>query len=59
MKVLLELGGDAACIVDAGSDVNHVVSRIGFGAFYYSGQSWYVLVFEISLIAAKQVINLR
>lgn len=41
MKVLLELGGDAACVVDAGSDVDHVVSRIGFGAFYYSGQSWY------------------
>lgn len=40
-KVLLELGGDAACVVDEGSDVDHVVSRIGFGAFYYAGQSWY------------------
>jgi len=39
MKVLLELGGDAACVVDAGSDVDHVVSRVGFGAFYYGGQS--------------------
>lgn len=38
-KVLLELGGDAACVVDEGSDVDHVVSRIGFGAFYYAGQS--------------------
>jgi len=43
MKVLLELGGDAACVVDAGADVNHVASRVGFGAFYYSGQSWYVV----------------
>jgi acyl-CoA reductase-like NAD-dependent aldehyde dehydrogenase len=40
-KVVLELGGNAACIVDAdqGSELDHVVDRIVFGGFYQSGQS--------------------
>jgi acyl-CoA reductase-like NAD-dependent aldehyde dehydrogenase len=40
-KVVLELGGNAACIVDAdqGKDLDHVVERLIFGAFYQSGQS--------------------
>jgi acyl-CoA reductase-like NAD-dependent aldehyde dehydrogenase len=40
-KVLLELGGNAACIVDAdqGDNVTAVVDRLVFGAFYQSGQS--------------------
>ena len=40
-KVTLELGGNAACIVDAdqGSKLDKVVDRIIFGAFYQSGQS--------------------
>eukprot|EP00026_Physarum_polycephalum_P002828 Phypoly_transcript_02837.p1 GENE.Phypoly_transcript_02837~~Phypoly_transcript_02837.p1 ORF type:complete len:502 (+),score=92.73 Phypoly_transcript_02837:1079-2584(+) len=40
-KVLLELGGNAACVVDDGNTahVNHAVQRILFGGFYYSGQS--------------------
>ena len=40
-KVTLELGGNAACIVDAdqGAKLNHVVQRLVFGAFYQSGQS--------------------
>lgn len=40
-KVLLELGGNAACIVDAdqGARLDAVVERIVFGAFYQSGQS--------------------
>ncbi|MDH5821620.1 aldehyde dehydrogenase family protein [Luteimonas sp. RD2P54] len=40
-KVVLELGGNAACIVDAdpGADLDHVVDRIVFGAYYQSGQS--------------------
>jgi acyl-CoA reductase-like NAD-dependent aldehyde dehydrogenase len=38
-KVLLELGGNAACIVDKDADVARVVDRLNFGAFYYSGQS--------------------
>ncbi len=40
-KVTLELGGNAACIVDAnpGADLDHVVKRIVFGAYYQSGQS--------------------
>jgi acyl-CoA reductase-like NAD-dependent aldehyde dehydrogenase len=37
--VSLELGGNAAVIVDAGSDLDDVVERIVFGAFYQSGQS--------------------
>ncbi|MBE5314765.1 MAG: aldehyde dehydrogenase family protein [Xanthomonadales bacterium] len=40
-KVTLELGGDAACIVDAepGVALEHVVDRLVFGAYYQSGQS--------------------
>src|SRR6476661_10029913 len=40
-KVVLELGGNAACIVDAdqGDRLDFVVERMIFGAFYQSGQS--------------------
>lgn len=38
-KVILELGGNAACVVDEGSDLDDVVKRIVIGAFYQSGQS--------------------
>lgn len=38
-KVVLELGGNAAVIVDRDSDIPHTVSRVVFGAFYQSGQS--------------------
>jgi acyl-CoA reductase-like NAD-dependent aldehyde dehydrogenase len=38
-KVVLELGGNAACIVDAGTDLADAVDRIITGAFYQSGQS--------------------
>lgn len=38
-KVVLELGGNAACIVDADADLEDAVQRILFGAFYQSGQS--------------------
>ncbi|HMQ21500.1 MAG TPA: aldehyde dehydrogenase family protein, partial [Planctomycetota bacterium] len=38
-KVILELGGNAACILDAGTDVAHAVERVVVGAFYQSGQS--------------------
>lgn len=38
-KVILELGGNAACIVDEGSDLVDVVKRLVVGAFYQSGQS--------------------
>ena len=40
-KVVLELGGNAACIVDADqtSRLDAVVERLVFGAFYQSGQS--------------------
>ncbi len=37
--VVLELGGNAACIVDADADLDDAVDRIIFGAFYQSGQS--------------------
>ncbi|WP_425640770.1 aldehyde dehydrogenase family protein [Marinomonas gallaica] len=37
--VVLELGGNAACIVDEGTDVEDAVQRIVFGAYYQSGQS--------------------
>lgn len=38
-KVVLELGGNAACVVDADADLEDAVARIVFGAFYQSGQS--------------------
>lgn len=40
-KVVLELGGNAACIVDADQRerLDFVVERLVFGAFYQSGQS--------------------
>lgn len=40
-KVVLELGGNAACIVDEdpGADLDHVVERLVSGAYYQSGQS--------------------
>ncbi len=33
-KVVLELGGNAACIIDADTDVDDAVERVVFGAFY-------------------------
>ncbi len=38
-KVVLELGGNAACIVDEDADIDDAVSRLVVGAFYQSGQS--------------------
>jgi acyl-CoA reductase-like NAD-dependent aldehyde dehydrogenase len=40
-KVTLELGGNAACIIDAdpGKSLDEVVERLAFGAYYQSGQS--------------------
>jgi acyl-CoA reductase-like NAD-dependent aldehyde dehydrogenase len=38
-KVVLELGGNAACVVDLSADIPDAVERTIFGAFYQSGQS--------------------
>ena len=38
-KVVLELGGNAACIVDRDADLDDAASRMIVGAFYQSGQS--------------------
>jgi len=38
-KVVLELGGNAACIVDSDADLEDAVNRLVVGAFYQSGQS--------------------
>jgi acyl-CoA reductase-like NAD-dependent aldehyde dehydrogenase len=38
-RVALELGGNAACIVDQDAILDDAVERIVFGAFYQSGQS--------------------
>ena len=38
-RVVLELGGNAACIVDKDADLEDVVDRLITGAFYQSGQS--------------------
>lgn len=37
--VVLELGGNAACIVDHDADLDDAVGRLVVGAFYQSGQS--------------------
>ncbi len=38
-KVGLELGGNAACIIDADADLDDAAERLIVGAFYQSGQS--------------------
>ena len=38
-KVVLELGGNAAVVVEPDADLHDAVQRIVFGAFYQSGQS--------------------
>ncbi len=38
-KVILELGGNAACIVDKDTDLDDAIGRLIVGAFYQSGQS--------------------
>ena len=38
-KVVLELGGNAACVVDRDAVLDDAVQRLVFGAFYQSGQS--------------------
>ncbi|QPG05900.1 aldehyde dehydrogenase family protein [Salinimonas marina] len=37
--VVLELGGNAACIVDEDADLDDAINRIIIGAYYQSGQS--------------------
>ena len=37
--VVLELGGNAACVVDEDADLDDAVGRLIIGAFYQSGQS--------------------
>jgi len=38
-KVVLELGGNAACVIDEDSDLDDAANRLIVGAFYQSGQS--------------------
>ncbi|RMD64409.1 MAG: aldehyde dehydrogenase family protein, partial [Planctomycetota bacterium] len=38
-KVVLELGGNAACVVDETADVAYAADRVAAGAFSYAGQS--------------------
>ena len=38
-KVVLELGGNAACVIDADADLEDACERVIKGAFYQSGQS--------------------
>lgn len=38
-KVVLELGGNAAVVVDKDADLEHALARIIFGGYYQSGQS--------------------
>ncbi len=38
-KVVLELGGNAACILDEGTNLDDALPRLVTGAFYQSGQS--------------------
>ena len=38
-RVLLELGGNAAAIVDEGADLDWAVERLAYGSFTFAGQS--------------------
>jgi acyl-CoA reductase-like NAD-dependent aldehyde dehydrogenase len=38
-KVVLELGGNAAVVVDKDADLEHALARVVFGGYYQSGQS--------------------
>ncbi|WP_086609001.1 aldehyde dehydrogenase family protein [Erythrobacter donghaensis] len=38
-KVILELGGNAAVVIDKDADLEDALARVIFGAFYQSGQS--------------------
>jgi len=38
-KIVLELGGNAAAVVDRDADIDHALARIVFGGYYQSGQS--------------------
>ncbi|MCP5528445.1 MAG: aldehyde dehydrogenase family protein [Verrucomicrobiales bacterium] len=38
-KVVLELGGNAACVIDTDADLEDATRRLMIGAFYQSGQS--------------------
>jgi acyl-CoA reductase-like NAD-dependent aldehyde dehydrogenase len=38
-KVTLELGGNAAVIVDQDADIEHAAARVSYGGFYQAGQS--------------------
>ncbi len=38
-RVVLELGGNAGCIVHSDADVDHAAQRVANGAFTYAGQS--------------------
>ncbi len=56
-KVVLELGGNAACIVDQDADLDDVVERLIVGAFYQSGQS--CIGVQRILVHAKVYTDLR
>lgn len=38
-RVILELGGNAGCVIDEDADIEDAISRVVTGAFYQSGQS--------------------
>ncbi len=38
-KVVLELGGNAAVVIDADADLDYALERVVFGGYYQSGQS--------------------
>ncbi len=37
--VVLELGGNAACVIDEDADIEDAIDRVIVGAYYQSGQS--------------------
>lgn len=54
MKVSLELGGNASCIVTDSADLSVVIPRLIFGAFYANGK----LFFPISLMKQANLASL-
>ena len=57
-QVLLELGGNAAVIVDKDADLDRAAERILFGAFYYAGQSCISVQVRMLLVSTSCYLSL-
>lgn len=56
-KVILELGGNAPCIIDETNHdrLQHVAQRLMFGSFYYSGYTYLSLLPSLTTIMQSEL----